>query len=78
MSQSKKNRLISKGEVLERIGVSFPTLWAWMRVGRFPAAREMGGKVCWIEKEIDDWITNRPVKEYKPADPVRNKRIKAA
>jgi predicted DNA-binding transcriptional regulator AlpA len=29
-------RLLSKAEVLAMVGVSFPTVWGWMRAGTFP------------------------------------------
>jgi len=58
-------RLISKPEVLDRVGVTYPTLWAWMRAGTFPRSRELGGKAAWIESEINEWITNRPVRRLK-------------
>jgi len=59
-------RLISKTEVLARVGVSFPTLWLWMREGRFPLSRDLGGSSAWIESEVTDWIESLPVREYKP------------
>lgn len=58
-------RLISKPEVLDRVGVTYPTLWLWMREGKFPRSRELGGKAAWIESEIDAWIANRPVRRLK-------------
>ena len=58
-------RLISKPEVLDRVGVTFPTLWAWMRAGVFPRSRDLGGKACWLESEIDAWIENRPIRRLK-------------
>ena len=58
-------RLISKPEVLDRVGVTYPTLWVWMREGKFPRSRDLGGKACWLESEINDWITNRPVRRLK-------------
>lgn len=58
-------RLISKPEVLDRVGVTYPTIWAWMREGRFPRSRELGGKAAWIESEINEWIANRPVRRLK-------------
>ena len=63
-------RLISKPEVLDRVGVTYPTLWEWMRKGRFPRSRELGGKaargkVCWLESEIEDWIVSRPIRRLK-------------
>ena len=58
-------RLISKPEVLDRVGVTFPTLWAWMRAGVFPRSRDLGGRACWLESEIDAWIENRPIRRLK-------------
>ena len=58
-------RLISKPEVLDRVGVTFPTLWAWMRAGAFPRSRDLGGRACWLESEIDAWIENRPIRRLK-------------
>jgi prophage regulatory protein len=58
-------RLISKPEVLDRVGVTYPTLWTWMRAGKFPRSRELGGKAAWIESEINEWIANRPVRRLK-------------
>jgi predicted DNA-binding transcriptional regulator AlpA len=67
MSDSQKTqvRLISKPEVLDRVGVTYPTLWAWMREGKFPRSRELSGKAAWIESEIEAWITARPTRKLK-------------
>ena len=64
-------RLLSKQEVLDRIGVSYVTLWGWMRDGKFPRSRELGGKVCWLEPEVDQFIVNLPTKRLK-GDPEQN------
>lgn len=61
-------RLISKPEVCDRVGRTFPTIWLWMRQGRFPRARDLSGKPAWIESEVEAWITALPEREYKPAD----------
>jgi predicted DNA-binding transcriptional regulator AlpA len=58
-------RLISKPELLERLGVSYPTLWNWMRRGTFPRSRQLGGKVAWIESEVEAWIAALPVRRLK-------------
>ena len=58
-------RLLSKAQVLARVPVTFPTLWAWMRKGEFPRARSIGGKSVWIESEIEAWIAARPVRKLK-------------
>jgi prophage regulatory protein len=61
-------KVLSRPEVLDRIGVSFPTLWTWMKAGKFPPARELSGndgkRVGWLESEVTDWIRSRPVRQY--------------
>jgi predicted DNA-binding transcriptional regulator AlpA len=59
-------RLVFKPEVLDRVGISYALLWDWMRTGKFPMARQVGGKTAWVESEIDEWITSRPRRQYKP------------
>jgi predicted DNA-binding transcriptional regulator AlpA len=62
-----KIKFTFKPEVLDRVGVTYPTLWAWMRKGEFPQSYDVGGKVAWIESEIDAWCAERPVRKLKPA-----------
>ena len=69
MSQKKRvvadDRLISKPEVIDRIGVTFPTIWNWMRSGTFPRSRMVNGKTMWLASEIDHWVADRPVSRLK-------------
>jgi predicted DNA-binding transcriptional regulator AlpA len=59
--------LLSKAEVLKRVPVTAPTLWSWVRQGRFPKPRALGpNKTCWLQSDIDDWIRAQPVVSYKP------------
>jgi prophage regulatory protein len=58
-------RLLSKPEVLDRTGVTYPTLWAWMRAGTFPHSRELGHKICWLENEVEAWMKALPPKRLK-------------
>jgi predicted DNA-binding transcriptional regulator AlpA len=58
-------RLISKPEVLDRTGNTFPTIWKWMIAGTFPRCREVGGKSMWLEDEVEAWIDARPVRPLK-------------
>ena len=60
-------RLIHKPEVLRLTGVTFPTLWKWMRAGTFPLSFDVGGKTAWREDEVGDWIRNRPRSTFKEA-----------
>jgi predicted DNA-binding transcriptional regulator AlpA len=65
---SKNSRLVSKPEVCDRVGKTYPTIWQWMREGKFPLARDCGGQPAWLESEIDDWINSRPKRQYKPVN----------
>jgi predicted DNA-binding transcriptional regulator AlpA len=62
-------RLLSKSEVLSITGVSFPTVWAWMRAGKFPRARTPGGgsntKSVWRSDEVEQWLAALPVRRLK-------------
>lgn len=59
-------RLLDRSEVLKLVPVSYPTLWEWMRTGRFPRALRIGEqKLAWREDEIRDWINSRPRQELK-------------
>ena len=61
-------RFVFKPEVLDRVGVSYVSIWQWMREGKFPCSREVGGKVAWLESEIDEWMETRPLRKYKNAE----------
>jgi predicted DNA-binding transcriptional regulator AlpA len=63
--QARPVSLIFKRELLKRVPLSFPTIWKMMREGRFPRARIIGGKSAWLESEIDQFLTDLPVRPYK-------------
>ena len=56
-------RLLSKVQVLDRVGVTYTTIWTWMRQGIFPRSiRLSDGKcprVAWYEHEVEAWLANR-------------------
>jgi predicted DNA-binding transcriptional regulator AlpA len=58
-------RLLSKREVLAIVGVSYPTLWSWMRQGKFPRSRVVGGKSMWLSTDIEAWLATLPVRKLK-------------
>jgi predicted DNA-binding transcriptional regulator AlpA len=37
-------RLLDKSQICKIANVTYPTVWAWMRAGKFPRARIVGGK----------------------------------
>jgi predicted DNA-binding transcriptional regulator AlpA len=63
-------RLLSKSEVLAIVGVTYPSLWAWMRAGSFPRSRIVGGKSMWLSTEIDAWLAGLPLRPLKGDDAI--------
>ena len=62
-NQKKQNtlpRMLEKHEVLAHLGVTYPTLWAWIRTGYFPSAVLVGKKSMWYQHEVHEWLTTRP------------------
>jgi predicted DNA-binding transcriptional regulator AlpA len=57
--------LISKAEVVTRVGRSFPTIWKMIQRGEFPHPRRVGNSPFWLEAEIDNWINSLPFVRYK-------------
>jgi prophage regulatory protein len=60
---NKPTRLLTKAQVLELVPVTYPTIWSWMRLGKFPRSREMSpDRVVWFEEEILAWKKSMPVR----------------
>jgi prophage regulatory protein len=58
-------RLLDRKELLAKVNLTYPTIWKMMREGTFPHSRAIGGKVVWIESEVDDWIARLPLRRLK-------------
>ena len=58
-------RLLGKPEVIAIANASFPTIWEWMRAGKFPRARIVGGRSMWRSDDIDKWLAELPVRALK-------------
>jgi predicted DNA-binding transcriptional regulator AlpA len=59
------NRLLTRGEVVELVGVSTVTLWSWMRAGRFPRSRNLHGKTVWLSSEVEAFLNDLPRTKLK-------------
>jgi prophage regulatory protein len=67
--QKAKDELVflSKAQVLAKIPVTGPTLWNWIRAGKFPKPRDISpNKTVWLATEVDEWIKSRPLRSYRP------------
>jgi prophage regulatory protein len=59
-------RLLSKGEVLAKVGLSYVSIWKLIREGAFPRAVVIGGgKNAWLEHQVDAWIAALPRRRLK-------------
>ena len=60
------NRLILKAELLERVKLSYTTIWKLMCQDRFPRSVTVtNGRVAWHEQEVDEWIQTLPRQHLK-------------
>ena len=60
------SRLISKAEVIERTGLSYTTIWRWMRADQFPRGVVLAPRVVrWHESEIEEWVASRERQRLK-------------
>ena len=53
-------RLIFRAELLAKVGLSYTSVWNHMRSGTFPRSVVVGGRVAWLQSEIEDWIRKLP------------------
>jgi len=61
-------RLLSARQVLDRVPLSYPTIWKMMREGKFPRARKISNRSFWIESEIDAYINGLLLRRLKGDD----------
>ena len=62
-------RLIDKHELLDKVPLSYPSIWQRMQDGRFPRSRSIDGRSFWVEAEIDEYIANLPIRRLKADGP---------
>lgn len=58
------DRLLSREEVCELIGLSYVTIWQKMQLGQFPRTVALGSHprngVRWRQSAIEKWISELP------------------
>ncbi len=58
-TQPSADRLMTVGDVAERLSVDARTVRNWRREGRMPVAFSEGGVIRWERQTIQDWIEAR-------------------
>lgn len=57
---NKKEKFIRLKEVMNRTGLSKPTIYTYMKKGKFPRSINLYARsTAWLESEIDEWINNK-------------------
>lgn len=57
---TQKPRLIRRAEVIARVGLCKASIYNRMNSCEFPRPISIGGgRVAWLESDIDNWITER-------------------
>ena len=52
-------RLLNLRDVMSRTSLSRTTIYRMMARAQFPASIALGGRVAWIDEEVEDWIAAR-------------------
>jgi predicted DNA-binding transcriptional regulator AlpA len=58
-------RLLDRHKTCELADATYSTLWAWMRAGKFPRSRIVGGRSMWLSTEVFAWMASLPVRRLK-------------
>ncbi len=59
-TETYKPRLIRRAEVIARVGLCKASIYNRINSGEFPRPISIGGgRVAWLESDIDQWIAER-------------------
>ncbi|MCW5692278.1 MAG: helix-turn-helix domain-containing protein [Pseudolabrys sp.] len=64
-SALKAERWLKRKELELYLGVSYPTIWKWVRASKFPAATDLNGMPRWSLKAVDAWLEAQPQRAAK-------------
>ena len=59
-------RYIDKRQLLEKVPLSYVSIWKRMKSGEFPAPYVHGNKNNWDEDEVDSYLASRPRRDGYP------------
>jgi predicted DNA-binding transcriptional regulator AlpA len=60
-------KFLTRKQVCAIVGVTYPSIWGWVRAGHFPPGRKLGigsgnrNKIVWLESEVLSWMQTRPL-----------------
>lgn len=54
------DRYLRIQEVVDRTGLSLPTIYRYIRSNQFPKQTKLGARASgWLESEVNEWITQK-------------------
>lgn len=60
------DHFLSKRDLEKKVCLTFPYVWRLIRDDKFPKGRAIGSRTVWLNSEVEAWMRERPVREYKP------------
>ena len=67
MQNQCRERIIRKPELLETVGLSYPTVWRMEKKGSFPRRLQVGeNSVGWLWSEVYGWMKERAAEREAP------------
>jgi len=55
-------RMLRKPELLQKVPLTYKSIWELEKDGKFPSRRLLGPRtVAWVESEVDEWLASRPL-----------------
>lgn len=64
-AELKAERLVKRKELELLLSVSYPTIWSWIRAGKFPAAIDVCGNPRWRLRDVTAWLDAQPKRKVK-------------
>jgi prophage regulatory protein len=63
-------KILRRAEIVDRSGLSFPTIWRKIQAGTFPKPVQLGpNSVGWVEEEFEAWAKSLPRGHIKLGSP---------
>lgn len=60
MNTNQINHVVRLPAIINMTGMSKPTIYAWIKEGKFPRPIKIGTRsVAWIAEEVNEWIRER-------------------
>ena len=66
--EMEQGRLLNMKDLEQMLGVSFKSIYKWIKQGEFPKQIKFGTASRWHEEEVKEWLRTRPCGAYGEAE----------